>query len=144
MSFMVMFSVYGEPVGKARARHRFNGKFVQSYTPKKTRDYEDEVRAMAKAAMGSSEPFNGPVTLFMYVNMSVPPSYSKKRREACLSGAERPTKKPDLSNIQKGIEDGMNGVVYLDDCQIVATRTSKRYDEIASVHIVIKETSHEE
>lgn len=141
MTFMVMFSVYGEPVGKARARFTRTGR---AYTPKKTKDYEAEVAMMAKAAMGSSEPFKGAVTLFMYVNMPVPPSYSKKRREACFSGQERPTKKPDQSNIQKAIEDGMNGIVYLDDCQIVATRTSKRYNEIASVHVIVKETSNEE
>jgi Holliday junction resolvase RusA-like endonuclease len=144
MTFSVMFSVYGDAVGKARARHRFNGKFVQSYTPQKTRTYESEVAMMAKAAMGSQKPIEGPVTLFMYVNVTVPQSYSKKRREACLSGLERPAKKPDLSNIQKSIEDGMNGIVYLDDSQIVATRTTKRYDEIASVHIVVKEASIED
>ena len=137
MTFQVIFSVYGEVVPKGRPRFTRQGR---TYTPKKTHDYESEVAMMAKSAMGSSEPLETPVAVYVYVNMPVPMSYSKKRTEACLSGSERPIKKTgDLDNMVKTILDGMNGIVYKDDSQIVSLHATKRYDTIASVHVCVKE-----
>ena len=139
MTFMVNFTVYGEPVPKARARHRFTGKFVQSYTPKKTKDYESEVAIMAKAAMGSSEPLETPIAVHIYVTFAVPPSYTKKRLEACLSGSERHTKRPDLDNIVKSVTDGMNGIVFKDDSQIVSIHAKKVWGTTGMVEVLVKE-----
>ena len=137
MTFQVIFSVYGECVPKGRPRFTRQGR---TYTPKKTHDYESEVAMMAKSAMGSSEPLETPVAVYVYVNMPVPKSHSKKRTEACLSGSERPIKKTgDLDNMVKTILDGMNGIVYKDDSQIVSLHATKRYDTIASVHVCVKE-----
>lgn len=136
MTFQVIFSVYGEVVPKGRPRFTRQGR---TYTPKKTHDYESEVASMAKSAMGSSDPLETPVAVYVYVNMPVPQSYSKKRTEACLSGSIRPTKKPDLDNAIKSVLDGMNGIVYKDDSQIVSLHATKRYDTIASVHICVRE-----
>lgn len=137
MTFQVIFSVYGECVPKGRPRFTRQGR---TYTPKKTHDYESEVSMMAKSAMGSSEPLETPVAVYVYVNMPVPQSYSKKRTEACLSGFEKPTKKTgDLDNQIKTVLDGMNGIVYKDDSQIVSLHATKRYDTIASVHVCVKE-----
>lgn len=136
MTFQVIFSVYGEVVPKGRPRFTRQGR---TYTPKKTHDYESEVAMMAKSAMGSSEPLETPVAVYIYVNLPIPQSYSKKRTEACLSGSERPAKKPDLDNAIKSVLDGMNGIVYKDDSQIVSLHATKRYDTIASVHVCVKE-----
>lgn len=137
MTFQVIFSVYGEVVPKGRPRFTRQGR---TYTPKKTHDYESEVAMMAKSAMGSSDPLETPVAVYVYVNMPVPQSYSAKRREACLNGIERPTKKTgDLDNMVKTILDAMNGIVYKDDSQIVSLHATKRYDSIASAHICVKE-----
>ena len=137
MTFQVIFSVYGEVVPKGRPRFTRQGR---TYTPKKTHDYESEVSMMAKAAMGSSDPLETPVAVYVYVNLQIPKSYSKKRTEACLRGSERPIKKTgDLDNMVKTILDGMNGIVYKDDSQIVSLHATKRYDTIASVHVCVKE-----
>ena len=69
MSFMVMYIVYGEPVGKGRPRFARRGNFVSTYSPQKTKTYEDEIRMMAKAAMGSSEPLETPVTVAIYIRV---------------------------------------------------------------------------
>lgn len=53
------------------------------------------------------------------VMMSIPPSYTKKWHTECISGIERPNKKPDIDNIAKSIMDGLNGVAYEDDKQVV-------------------------
>ena len=115
MSFMVTFKVDANPVGKQRARYVKRGNFVQAYTPEKTRTYETLIRDAAIEAMGTSEPLETPVTLYLYIRVPIPKSYSKKKVEACLNGLDQPIKKPDASNILKSVEDGMNGIVYKDD-----------------------------
>ena len=139
MTFMVTFKVEGNPVGKQRARYAKRGNFVQAYTPEKTRSYETLIKESAKQAMGSSEPLETPVTLYLYIRLPIPKSYSKKRTEACLNGSENPIRKPDSSNILKSVEDGMNSVVYKDDCQIINHHISKVYSSQAGVDICVKE-----
>jgi Holliday junction resolvase RusA-like endonuclease len=90
-------------------------------------------------AMGSSEPLETPVTLYLHIRMPIPKSYSKKRIEACLNGSEQPIKKPDASNILKSVEDGLNGVVYKDDSQIINIHVTKVYSTKSGVDICIKE-----
>jgi Holliday junction resolvase RusA-like endonuclease len=136
MTFQTMFKVYGEPVAKGRPRFTRQGR---AYTPKKTHDYESEVAMMAKAAMGSSDPLETPVAVFVHVTFPIPQSYSKKRTEACLNGSERHTKRPDLDNCVKAITDGMNGIVYQDDSQITSIHATKVYGSIAMVEVMVKE-----
>jgi len=136
---MINFTVYGEPQGKARPRFRKVGNFVQTYTPQKTKSYEDEIKMFAKAAMGATEPLETPVEVFLYIRNSVPASYSKKRTEACLSGQEKPINKTDIDNIAKAFLDGMNGIVYKDDRQVVELHAKKTYAEIAAVEVLVKE-----
>ena len=136
MTFQTIFTVYGEPVAKGRPRFTRQGR---AYTPKKTHDYESEVAMLAKAAMGTQEPLETPVAVYIYVTFPVPQSYSKKRTEACLSGSERHTKRPDLDNCVKAVTDGMNGVVYLDDSQITSIHATKVYGTTAMVEVCVKE-----
>jgi len=71
-----------------------NGKF---YTPKATKEYEGSVAWYARMAY-KDEPTKQPVRLDLTIK-------SSKSRA-------------DTSNILKSIEDGMNGIVYIDDRQI--------------------------
>jgi Holliday junction resolvase RusA-like endonuclease len=139
MSFMVTFKVDADPVGKQRARYAKRGNFVQTYTPDKTRNYESLIKEAAIEAMGSSEPLETPVTLYLYIRAPIPKSLPKKRIEACLNGLEKPIKKPDASNVLKSVEDAMNGVVYKDDSQIVNIHVSKVYSTVPGVDICVKE-----
>jgi Holliday junction resolvase RusA-like endonuclease len=139
MTFMVTFMVEGTPVPKGRPRFARRGKFVSTYSPKTTVDYESKVSESAKLAMGASEPLETPVGAYIYITLPVPASYSKKRTEACLSGQERPTKKSDIDNYCKAIFDGMNGIVFVDDSLIVSLHATKVYGTIGMVEIMIKE-----
>lgn len=136
MTFVVTFRAYGEPVAKGRPRFTRHGR---AYTPKKTHDYESEVAAIAKSAMGESEPLETPVIVCVYVTFPIPPSYSKKRSEACLNGSERHTKRPDLDNCVKAVTDAMNGIVYKDDSQITTLHATKVYGTTAMVEVLVKE-----
>jgi Holliday junction resolvase RusA-like endonuclease len=139
MSFMVTFMVEGTPVPKGRPRFARRGKFVSTYSPKTTVDYESKVSESAKLAMGSSEPLETPVGAYIYITLPVPASYSKKRTQACLSGQERPTKKSDIDNYCKAIFDGMNGIVFVDDSLVVSLHATKVYGTIGMVEVMVKE-----
>jgi len=139
MTFMVNFIVEGTPVPKGRPRFARRGKFVSTYSPKTTVDYETKVSDAAKAAMGSSEPLETPVGAYIYITLPCPASYSKKRTMACLSGQERPTKKSDIDNFCKAIFDGMNGIVFADDSQVVSLHATKVYGTVGMVEVMVKE-----
>jgi len=79
MTFMVTFMVEGTPVPKGRPRFARRGKFVSTYSPKNTVEYETKVSESAKLAMGASEPLETPVGAYIYITLPVPASYSKKR-----------------------------------------------------------------
>ena len=139
MTFMVNFMVEGTPVPKGRPRFARRGKFVSTYSPKTTVDYETKVAEAAQLAMGSSEPLETPVGAYIYITLPIPASYSKKRKQDCLSGNERPTKKSDIDNYCKAVFDGMNGIVFLDDSQIVSLHSTKVYGTIGMVEVMVKE-----
>jgi Holliday junction resolvase RusA-like endonuclease len=136
---VVTFEVPGDPHGKGRPKFARRGNFVQTYTDKKTTSYEDLVRFHANIAMVDLAPLESAVAVYIYIKLAVPKSYSKKRSEACLSGLERPTKKPDWDNVAKSICDAMNGIVYIDDTQIVDAHVTKVYAANAGVDVGVKE-----
>jgi Holliday junction resolvase RusA-like endonuclease len=138
MSLVVTFTVDGDPVPKGRPRFARRGQFVQTYTDAKTIDYETHVAMKARQAIGASEPLEGALTVFLYLRYGVPTSYSKKRKEACLRGVEYP-KKVDLDNVYKSITDAMQGIVYLNDSQIVEAHITKVYHEIAGANVMVQE-----
>ncbi len=65
----------------------------------------------------------------LYFYLPIPKSTSKKKRQQMLDGDIRPTAGGDLTNLRKFIEDCMNGIVYLDDRQIVEGETQKWFDD---------------
>ena len=135
----IHFQVEGEPKGKGRPRFTRAGKFTRVYTDKQTLDYEALIKFFAAEAMGSTDPLETPVSVFLYIRHGVPQSYSKKRTEACLSGLEQPCKKPDIDNIAKTYLDGMNGVVFLDDTQVVDLNVKKVYSAVPGVNVMVME-----
>ena len=135
----IHFHVEGDPKGKGRPRFSSAGKFTRVYTDKQTLVYEAVIRFFAAEAMGSTDLLETPVSVFLYVRLPVPQSYSKKRTEACLSGLERPCKKPDIDNIAKTYLDAMNGVIFKDDTQVVDLHVKKVYSAVAGVNVAIME-----
>ena len=136
----IMFTVYGHPVAKGRPRFSTRGKFPVAYTPEKTKTYETEVGMMARAAMGASEVLEGALETFIYVTFPVPPSYSKKRTEACLNNTEKHTKRPDLDNVIKAVIDGMDKIVFNNDSQITSIHSTKVYGEVAKVEVMVRQS----
>ena len=135
----VNFTVPGQPRGKGRPRFARRGNFVTTYTDAATTTYEDQIRFYALRAMGGYKPLTTALEAFIHVRLLVPQSYSKKRTEACLSGLEWPSKKPDWDNVAKSICDGMESIIFVCDSQIVECHVRKVYAETAGVDVLIKE-----
>jgi Holliday junction resolvase RusA-like endonuclease len=138
MTFSLTFHIHTIPVPKGRPKFSKIGGFVRTYTPKKTQDFEIEVREAAKQAM-TREPLETPLAVYLYFRLPIPKSYPKKRIAACLAGSERPTKKPDLDNLAKSVLDALNGVIYQDDSQIVSLHMTKVYSQHPGIDLLIRE-----
>lgn len=143
----------GEPASKARPRFSRTTKGVRTYTPTKTLKYEELVRyhALAERQKIGIKPIAKQMRLQIKAYFSIPKSYSKKRKEMCLVGDVRPTKKPDGDNVAKIVLDGLNPKMkvdrrlhkavclheglYLDDKQVVDLIVEKWYAEEPRVEI---------
>ncbi|KVP19392.1 endodeoxyribonuclease RusA [Burkholderia ubonensis] len=131
----VEFVVPGKPVAKGRPRFARHGAHVRTFTPEATERYENLVKMAARAAMCETQPYEGPVRLIVNIGLPIPASWSQKRQDAAAAGAIGATKKPDADNVVKALKDGMNGVVYADDGQVVDLWISKRYARVPGVRI---------
>lgn len=131
----VQFLVPGEPVGKGRPRVSTISGQARMFTPKKTAIYEGVIAMVANAAMFGRPLIEGPVMVELRIVMAVPQSKSKKWKAQALAGEVFPTKKPDMDNVIKAIYDGLNGVVWKDDVQVVDAFVRKRYGEVPGVHV---------
>jgi len=126
-------------VGKERPR--FHPQFKYAYTPKKTKDFEAAIAAhfsvyMRKHGYITEE---GPVCVDMTVYNRVPASWSKKKKQQALSGKLRPVRTPDGDNILKAVLDGLNGVAYVDDKQVVQFHFNRLYNDKDLINIKISE-----
>lgn len=135
---IAIFTIPGEPTGKARPRVFNRGGKSMAITPQKTVMYENLIKTCFTEQCGT---FFGEKQLAMKITAfyQIPKSASKKKSDVMLSGEIRPTKKPDLSNVIKCVEDALNGVAYGDDSQIVWLMGEKYYSNIPCVKVEITE-----
>jgi len=133
----ISFSVHGVPVAKARPRATTIGGAARLYTPGKTRDYEQQVAQFARGAMRKAPPIDRAVAVSLDIRLPVPASWSKTRRADALAGRVFATSKPDADNYAKAVLDGCNGVVFLDDAQVVRLTAQKRYAEVPGVDVLV-------
>lgn len=119
------------PVEQARPRATRMGKGIRLYDPKKVTVFKRKLGILAKQQMldRGLEPFDGPLEVRMEFYRPVQASISKKEQARRLSGVHRPTVKPDLSNYIKALEDGLNGIIWIDDNRIVQIVAEKKYSD---------------
>lgn len=109
---MTVFVVPGAPVPCGRPRLSLDG---HAYMPERTRRYERAVHSFARAAFAS--PFQGPVRL-----IAVFYCHNKQRR--------------DVDNLLKSVMDGINGVAFEDDSQVVSQTAVKLLDRVSPRAVV--------
>ena len=128
-----VFTVWGEPKGKARPRMTKSG---HTYTPGDTTAYEKLVQT-AWLQQTDREKLSGALRITILAFLKPPKSDSRKKRLAKLQGLIKPTKKPDWDNIGKIVCDALNGLAYDDDAQITDATVIKRYGERPFVSVYI-------
>ncbi len=120
---MLKFTIPMEPVAKGRARTITRGGKTWSYTPKKTQDAEDSIRAMVINTLNKPDgihalPDNVPLRLEVIFYRTK----SKWTKDNC----DMPISRPDLDNYGKLLCDALNGLLVKDE-QIVTTLFGKRW-----------------
>lgn len=135
------FEVPGSPIGQGRPKFSTINGHAKAYDPEKSRNYKAYVKLLATQAMREQgfTMIDGPCCLDILAFFEVPKSKSKKFRQAALEGKERPTKKPDIDNIVKALQDALNGLAYKDDSSIVYLSVAKYYSEVPRVEVVLRE-----
>jgi len=155
MRKLVSFWIPGTPMPKARHRDipvwtkggklkivvRGGKEFpiMNRYTDPKTKAYEKLIANTAKKAMYGRSPTRKPVRMDTIIYNKPADSTPAWKMELICSGRLGNVSRPDHTNVVKAIEDGMNEIVYNDDCQIIESTTQKRYSEKEGVLVSIIE-----
>lgn len=128
------FCMYEAAQGKARPRFSRG----HAFTPQKTREFEERIRAKAKSVMlqNGNTPTDKPVMIKVTALFAVPKSYKKSFKERVDREFVPHTKKPDADNILKCIKDALNGVAYIDDSQCFSDTCEKFYTNDRSAFLV--------
>ena len=129
-----VFTVIGEPQGKARPRILRSGR---AYTPKKTADYEKAIRAAFNGAGGDLT--ENPVRVSISAYYRIPQSASKRMQAQMMENEIMPTKKPDVDNLAKAVCDALNGIAYKDDAQVCELFVRKLYAYEPMIVVTVKE-----
>ena len=150
------FVIPGNPVPKARARtaakmtkdgqvRMKDGRpMMRTRTPTKTRAWETYVSLIARQARTRARidhPHDGPVILGCIFYLEIPKSWTEKKKAQALDGSIRAVSDPDLSNLFKSIEDGCEGVLWINDSSIIEYGTvdgippGKRYSDNPRVEV---------
>lgn len=129
----------GEPVAKGRPKLGNIGGHARAFTPAKTRRYEDVVRQRATVEWGG-RPLIAECAIEIIATFyrAIPQSWSKAKRAAALDGSLRPIGRPDADNLLKSLTDGMNSVIYYDDCLLTDLYARKRYALEPRVEILLQ------
>lgn len=137
----ITFLVEGKIRGKARPRFFGTSKKdstkvnVRAYKVKDDTLYEGKIKNAYIASGGVKSDKYIKMTVNMY--FAIPKSYTKKRKQNCIEGIERPAKRPDIDNILKNILDALNTIAYEDDVQVIEINCSKYYTDKENDYIKI-------
>lgn len=126
-------------VGKGRPR--FNTKTYTTYTPEKTKAFEEKLKMYFIKKYKRPEVSENPFKIKILAEFKPPKSLSKKKQMQ-LIGKPYP-KKPDMDNITKAILDSLNGLAYKDDNQIVSINAEKKYGLADRIIIILEEIIEE-
>lgn len=135
--------VSGEPVAKGRPRMTTIGGSARAYTPAKTRKAEERVAALWQ---GECVEQGVPIMVTVKAYHERPKAHRLVSGQLSKAGEASvfPTKRPDLDNIVKLILDGLNGVAFHDDSQIVNLIAERRWTALGEepgVQVVVQRVS---
>ena len=135
---MIQFIIPGKAQPQERPKFSRFGKGVRAIDPPKSRAYKELVKLVAWQNK-PSEPIQEPIKLSVDIYIVPPKKYHTKPKQALIaSGEMRPTTKPDIENLLKGIMDGMTGIIYRDDSLVVELVARKFYDMTPRAEVTVE------
>ena len=120
----------GTPYPLKRARRSASGGM---FDPKENVEAKRHIGWLAKAQIKT--PMSGPVSMEIVFHFARPKSHFGKVLKA--SAPDHHVKRPDVDNLIKTVLDGMNGIAWIDDAQVVYVKASKVWTE-GDAHTRIK------
>jgi Holliday junction resolvase RusA-like endonuclease len=132
------FEVLGAPVPQHRPRFSRAGKFVRTYNVKEDTQYREKLYWEARKAVKA--PISRGVALRVDIEVfrSAPASLPQAKRALLALGVLQPATRPDIDNYLKQIFDGLNGIVWEDDGQIVTVMASKWYSDRPGIRVRVR------
>lgn len=133
-----------EPVAQGRPRFSTKGGNKRAYDPAGSRNFKKKLRPLAEQEKTYFAEQYVPISVDLKFYIPLLKSFSQKKREEAGQGLLRPFKKPDIDNYIKGTLDGLNGIFWHDDGQIVELHASKFYSKTPRIEMTITELKQEE
>jgi Holliday junction resolvase RusA-like endonuclease len=101
-------------------------------------DYKNFISTLARMEY-KGEPMKGPIKLNLTFYMPIPQSWSKvKQRDA---DGQWHDVRPDRDNLEKGVCDALNKIVWKDDGQVCLGMTEKYYSSKPRIEIEVEQVS---
>lgn len=123
------FYILGDPRPQGRPKFYRRGSFVGAYDPKESREYKTTLAAQV-SSQNPEYIGEGAIYLEAEFIFSRPKSLPKKVNDH--------VKKPDLDNLIKALKDGLTGIVWKDDSQIVQLTARKDYGDVPGIKVAVK------
>ena len=128
---MIKIEIPGRIVAKQSVRFTRRS---HSYQPGAVINYHARCAHFGQQAMAGQAPYNGACKVVILIILATPVSWSKKRKEQhnwC-------TTRPDLDNACKALLDGLKGIVFDDDKQVVELEMRKVYGQHDNVIVTVE------
>lgn len=117
------FTIPLEPVGQMRARHGTrklkNGQTISKTYKADPQKSREETLNTFLGRYKPTAPMTGAIALGVKSYFPIPASWPKKKQAMAAAGELRHTKKPDLSNVLKHVEDCLSQMKFWTDDALV-------------------------
>ncbi len=133
----IKFAIVGPVQAQQRPRFSRQNGHVRTYDDKKSRTYKAHVQKCA-ARYAPEQLIDSAIELHIDVFHKLQQSGSKQLKADKLAHRVRPTVKPDLDNLAKGIKDALTGMIWRDDAQVVSLTVRKFYAVDPRAEITIR------
>lgn len=119
---MIEFTVYGNPKSKGSLHPFVNRKTGQALMVrgKSSAQWEQLIRSEAQRARTDECPFQGAVAVHLYFLMQAAKTGKAAKRV-------HPITKPDIDKLCRAVLDGLTGIFFNDDSQVILLEAIKRY-----------------
>lgn len=141
---MISFTVEGIPQprgSKTAMNNRATGRAMLVDSNAKSGPWMDAIAHRAALAMDGRPLLDGPLEVVAEFVFPRPKCHYKTGKQSHVLRDDAPlyhAKKPDADKLERGLGDGMTGVVFKDDAQIASWRVAKMYGNSAFCSITVQ------